>query len=305
MNSFESKSKSHVVLSHGRLTSAARRIARPRSVLFGVLLTAAGMVPAAVRAADGHVISVTGTGKVEVLPDRVEMTGSVNGDGEIAADAVKKYRGNKRRAIEAMNALKVMGLSVEGTGMMVTSPEVAQQQQQVFFGGGNVNPQVAGKVSVNESLLVSIAGVEAMKPDEMLDTVMKVIDAGKDAGLTFGPKPMNIYEMQISRGTPATIATFRLQEIEPHRKVAYEKAMEDARANAQRLAKLAGVRVGKVVSIKEGAAEMPTDSRSTNYYYAMLMGNLSQSRQDYTATSYKVIPVAVALNVEFEIEEGK
>jgi hypothetical protein len=36
-----------------------------------------------------------------------------------------------------------------------------------------------------------------------------------------------------------------------------------------------------------------------------MMGNSSQFRQDYTATSYKAIPVAVALNVEFEIEEGK
>src|SRR3990172_1060349 len=234
-------------------------VSRCLATVGGMWLAAASFASTPARAAENHVITVTGTGKVEALPDRVEMSGTVSGDGEIAADAVKKYRDHKRRAVEALNALKLKGLSVEGAGMSITSPEAAQQQQQIVFGGGNVNPQAAGKVAVSESLLVTIAGIESMKPEEVLDTTMKVLYAAKDAGLTLGPKPMNVYEMQISRGTPATVATFRLRGVEPHRKAAYEKAMEDARASAQRLAKLAGVKAGKVVSIKEGVAEMPVD----------------------------------------------
>ncbi len=43
----------------------------------------------------------------------VEITATVSGDAELAADATVKYRDTSRRALEALNGLKIAGLTVE------------------------------------------------------------------------------------------------------------------------------------------------------------------------------------------------
>ena len=50
-------------------------------------------------------ITVMGVGKIDAKPTIVELTGTINGEAELAGDAVTKFRGNRQTAIEAIEAL--------------------------------------------------------------------------------------------------------------------------------------------------------------------------------------------------------
>src|SRR4051812_36487033 len=67
----------------------------------------------------GEGISVAGSGEVKAKPTTVELNATVSGDAELAADAIVKYRDARRRAVEALNGLKLEGLKVEGGGFSV------------------------------------------------------------------------------------------------------------------------------------------------------------------------------------------
>jgi hypothetical protein len=197
--------------------------------------------------------------------------------------------------IEAIEKLKIAELAIAANGISVNSPEMTRQQQQAFFGGGNARQEVSGKVGVSESLVIAVAGIEKMKPEEVLDLSMKVIDAGKDAGLTIGPKPMTYYELQMSynRNISNAIVNFRLKNVDAHRAAAYTLAMDDARANAERLAKLAGVKLGKILSITEVGGEYQTVQTPTG----------SMRREpEYVSGNFKPIPVMILVKANFAIE---
>lgn len=238
-------------------------------------------------------ISVQGTGKVEVLPDLAELSVYVSGEGELAADATKKFRDNKRRGVTALQNLKLAQMSVVDSGVAVNSNAITNQQQAFF--NGNQTADTASKLNVGESLTIALAGVEKMKPEEVLDMTMKLVDTAKDAGLTVGPRPMTYYEMQMSysQQIPSAVVNFRLKDFETHRTAAYAKAMEDARANAELLAKLAGVKLGTIRSISD---------KGNQQEFVTNDSNTVRRTPVYSSTSFKPIPVVVNLNVEFAIE---
>src|SRR5437762_12046832 len=64
----------------------------------------------------GEGISVAGSGEVKAKPKVVEINATVSGDAELAADAIVKYRDARRRAVDALNGLKLEGLKIDTNG---------------------------------------------------------------------------------------------------------------------------------------------------------------------------------------------
>ncbi|HUO07559.1 MAG TPA: SIMPL domain-containing protein [Phycisphaerae bacterium] len=204
---------------------------------------------AAVRAEEG--ITVQGGGEATGKPTEVEITASLTGDGELATDATVKFRDAKKRALAAIAGLKNPDISVVTQGVSITNAMDANTQMMLMRGqavqGGTQ------KVQVRENDRIVLAHADKLEPDVLLDTVLKILDTAKDAGFQIGgPMPTSYYEMQQMGGQGSTIVAFRLPELDALREQAYKAAVADARAKAQRIADLTGVKLGRILSVTEG-----------------------------------------------------
>lgn len=218
-----------------------------------------------VRAEEG--ITVQGNGEAKAKPTQVEISANLTGDGELATDATVKFRDAKKRAVAAIEGLKNPDLSVESDGVSVNSTMDANTQMMIMRGQA-VQSQTQ-KVQVRENSRIILKNTDKLETDALLDTVLKILDTAKDAGFTVGPPtPSSYYELQVSGGQPSSIVTFRLPELSSVREKAYQSAVEDARAKAQKIADLAGVKLGRILAVTEGEK---TDTASPTTSLSMLV----------------------------------
>lgn len=250
-------------------------------------------------AAEKNGIAVVGTGKVEAKPTEVELTAIVKGEAELAVDAITKYEDNRRRAMEAITNLGIDHLSVSGGGVSINSAD-AQAAMMAAMRGMPPAEDSTQKLSLSEELTLTLANIEALSTQDLLQTLVKIVDAGKDAGLTIGPPPKSMYEMQMSArmgNAQSPLAAFKLNDVQSVKGQAYEAAIEDARTQAERLAKLADVKLGKVTAIREVPDK--NSGREFNPYYGWVNSN---KEPEYIANGLEEITVSVVLEVEFAIE---
>jgi uncharacterized protein YggE len=250
-------------------------------------------------------ITVLGNGIVEAMPDSVELTATVEGNAELAGDAVEKYRGNKRRVLQSLGGLNIEGLTVVGSGLSVNSGTPVNPMAALQGGQAN-QAKVVDRVAIQERLTVTLSGINTMSADKLLELMMRIVDVAKDAGVIMGPGPMSLIEMQLSRGKPAALATFKLSNTDALRHQAYEAALKQARTKAEGLAQLAGVELGDIVSVREVEPVSKDDNKSTGIApFFGLLGAASSDQPEYTSTELKSIPVTVNLSVRFQIVKKK
>ena len=115
-------------------------------------------------------------------PDTMDVSATVTAVGEITTDALKKFRANRRRAVDAITKLKIPGLEIKGSGVSVISNATVQQFQQRF---GNMQ-QGSDQTTFRETLTFAVSGIDHLSNDQVQDLVSKILDAAKDAGLTLG-----------------------------------------------------------------------------------------------------------------------
>ena len=205
--------------------------------------------------ADQLGITVSGSGQVKSKPTEVEIGALISGEAELTNDAMVKYRDAKKRALAAIEGLKLANLSIESTGISISQALDPNAQQMMMQGrAANIGKP---KVQASESLKITLKGVDKLGADALMDIVMKVIDTGRDAGLQIGPPtPTNYYQMQMEMqsGQSQGMLQFKINDATSQREDAYKKAMEDAKSKAQRLADLAGVKLGGIISIHDSVA---------------------------------------------------
>jgi uncharacterized protein YggE len=293
-----------------------RRTTRRSTLTTLVVLAAAaalalGPAAAVTRAEDqpgnaGEGISVAGSGEVKAKPKVVEINATVTGDAELAADAIVKYRDARRRAVDALNGLKLEGLKIDTNGFSVAQGVDSAQMQAMMQ--GNAAPAGKQRVSVTEQLKLNLAVSDKAKDEELMDTVLKVLDTGRDAGLVIGrAAPRNYYEMQMfynSGGAQqGNLVAFKLTDTDGLREQAYKLAMEDAKKKAERLANLAGVKLGRIISVKDAVAVGGGGSANAPQMAMMAMYGVAAppEQQELTSGVFKEIAVKVNLAVQFEI----
>lgn len=253
----------------------------------------------ACAAAETPGIAVVGSGKIMAKPTQVELTAIVKGEAELAVDAITKYEDNKRRALEAITNLGIADLSVSEGGVSINSAE-AQAAMMAAMRGMPTAEDATQKLSLSESLTLKLLKIDGLSTQDLLQTLVKIVDAGKDAGLTIGPPPKSMYELQIAAqmgNAQSPLAAFKLGDVASVKGQAYEAAILDARTQAERLAKLAGVTLGRVTSIREVTDK--NSGQNLNPYYGWMM---SKKEPEYVSSGLAEIPVAVVLEVEFAIE---
>jgi uncharacterized protein YggE len=270
----------------------------------GVLLTALLlMIAAPLRAADSSDgITVIGNGEAKSRPTQVEISGVVAGEAELAADAIVKYRDAKKHAVDALTNLKLPSLAIESQGFTVNQA-IDQNMQMQMMRGMNPGTNAKAKVQVAEQLKLVIKDLDKIENEKLMDTLLKVLDTAKDNGLAVGPGlPQNYYQVQMAmqQGRGSSMVTFKLPDPKDLRDAAYKDAMENAKTRAQRLAELSGVKLGKILSIREGVVGASPNVNISYDPYGNQMRSPSEGT-DFTSQMFTDIPIKVALTVQFEI----
>jgi uncharacterized protein YggE len=248
-------------------------------------------------------IAVVGVGTAKGKPSVVEISATVSGEGELANDASVKYRDARKKATEALEALKNPSLVVESKGFTVNQAMDPNAQMRMMQGMGA--EQGKQKVAVTEQLRIVLKDADKLQLPMLMETVLKLIDVGRDNGLQIGPGNMNYYQMQMMMqggGGGMAMISFKIPDASALRQEAYKNAVEDARAKANRIAELTGVKLGRILSVQDQDA--PPRNDQTNAYWAMMMGMAQQGKEPETGIASNVfgeIALNVRLTVQFEI----
>ena len=250
----------------------------------------------------GEGISVYGTGEVPGRPNVVEVDLQVSGKAELTGDALVKYRDAKKRLLEALDKVKVDGMSLDERGVSITVGSTLEQQQRI----NNGMPQVPGKpqVDVSSAVRVKLKNVRELPAEDLIKTVGKLLDAAADSGVVIGPNQAELlramrYGQQPSNSVPVRFIVADLSEL---REKAYEKAVADARSRAQRLAKLHHVKLGSAVLIQEVqvAGDLPAAVAYQNNQATPAEYDGDEPRM--TSANLSGVSVQVKLLVRFAIE---
>lgn len=159
-------------------------------------------------------ITVMGTGEVRSVPDRADLTFSVHSDGTTAAAALAANSADLRRVTAALQ-----GAGVEPSDLKTEYLGVSPRYDD---GDAGTNGY-----SADAYLIVT---------DQGLERAGRVIDVGVSAGAD-------------SVSGPA----LSIEAREAQYRQALQLAVDDGRAKAETLAKAAGVSLGRVMAMVEGA----------------------------------------------------
>jgi uncharacterized protein YggE len=244
-------------------------------------------------------ITVTGVGTVKVRPSVAEIRSTVTGDGELAADANVKYLDARKKAIASIEAMKNPDLSVEPQGPLLE--QATDPAAQMRIAQGMSSDMGKQHVRISEDLKIQLKNIDKLDPAKLVEMVVKIVDAGRDAGLQMGPPPAaNYYQMQMQaqNGGGDAIVTFELPDKTKVEQEAYQKAVEDARAKAQRIADLSGIKLGKVLSV----VDQETQSNGPQNPYITVPAEPNDNQLQSAILTE--IPVTVHLEVKFDIDSS-
>ena len=284
------------------MSGLSRLMQRLPLFVLAVFLCGGNSIPSSF-ASEGQGITVIGLGSVEAKPSVVELTGIVIGQGQLAGDAVTKFHGNRRRAETAFKNLNIPGLEVVEEGMSLYSSLNASQMQAMMRGMA-VNNAESQELSVSETLKLRVTGIDKMSSQELLEVIVRIVDSGKDAGVIISndtsPSIPGTYNASQARNT---MATFKVTNVDKLKEAAYEQAVKDARTQAEKLAKLTGVKLGKVLSVDGVGDSQKNTAAIYNQIISQYMAatGINQT-EEQASTLLKAIPIAVAVRVTYSIE---
>ncbi|HVR43233.1 MAG TPA: SIMPL domain-containing protein [Thermoanaerobaculia bacterium] len=168
-----------------------------------------------------EMISVTGTGRVELVPDRVRFTVGVDTMAPTPSEALEQNNEKVRRVIDALRRAGAKSEEIQ-TSTFSIHPQFEYLE--------NRRPRIVG-YQVTNSVTVRREGTA---------DAGRLLHAAVDAGVN-----------------QASGLQFYVADETRAREEGLRKAYADARAKAQTLAAAAGRTLGRAVSITEGSAPMP------------------------------------------------
>lgn len=253
----------------------------------------------------GRTITVAGTGRAKAKPTVVELSAVVSAEAELASDAIVKHRDTKRRALKAIEGLNLSSLSTASKGFSVNQALDPNAQQMMMRGQTPTNTKQM--IQVTEQLDLTLAGADKLSDEDLMNTILKIVDTARDAGLTVGPGAPKTYQQMMTMaqtGQGSGLVRFKVADAAPVRAQAYQRGMDDARAKAQRLADLAGAKLGRIVAVRDlGAAAAADQNPATAVYRAMMAEQQKpEAEAELSSNVFAEVPLAVTLSVQFALE---
>lgn len=229
-------------------------------------------------------LTVQGHGKTRARPTSVEVVGTISADAELAGDALTKFRSAKGAALEALQGLGIANLTVEAKGYALGPSTMNQNATELILNRTRGVAPEPPKVLMQESLHLRLSAIDKLEYDQVLEALAKIVDGGKEAGVTFG-SPQSLRSLSSSREELSTFATFLVDDLAAMREQAEVQALQNARTTATRLAKLSGLELGEIRAVQE-----------SNY----LASSLRPSSPEQSS-KFEDLEVSVTLQVQFAL----
>jgi uncharacterized protein YggE len=235
--------------------------------------------------------TVSGKGSLSVKPNSVEIDIDIAASSELTGDAIVKYRDAKRRIHDAFTALKLSNVSIEERGLLVDQKGM---QNPYMWGGFQPNMRTKTEVQLTRKLVIKTSDIRKMQEEALLQLIGKLLDVAQDAGGHVGAQNVfNPYYYNPWQQNFGGLVRFVVDDFDKLQEQAYEQAIADARARAERLARLSKVELGPVVGIREIA--VPGERININPDDEAPRRRLETSR-------FQEIPVRVELLVRFAVQ---
>ncbi len=196
------------------------RTASPRRLLPGLLpsLLLGALLAGAPAAAQETTLQVQGEGVVEVAPDRARISFAVETEAETAREAGEANARVMDRVVTALRESGIEGIRIETSGYML--------QPRYRFVGTDRRQEIAGYSARNMVQVIA---------DEV-EEVGRIVDTALDAGAN------RVQQL-----------VFEVRDAEPHRLEALRLSVEQARGEAEVMARALGMRLGDPSRVQGGA----------------------------------------------------
>jgi uncharacterized protein YggE len=235
--------------------------------------------------------TVAGKAYSTAKPNSVEIDLEVSAASELTADAIVKYRDAKKRIHDAFGALKLKNIGIDERGLLVDQKGMMQNP---YFWGGMPNARTKTEVQLTRKLVVKATDIRSMDEETVLQLVGKLLDVAQDSGGKVGPQNnWNPYYYNPWQNMSSGLVRFVLEDFDKLQEEAYEKAIADARARAERLARLSKVELGPIVAVRE--IVVPADR-------PMMGSDEEVPRKRLEVGRFQEIPIRVELLVRFSIQ---
>jgi uncharacterized protein YggE len=250
--------------------------------------------------------TVAGKGAIGARPNRLEIDLEVSAASEMTSDVIIKYRDAKKRLQEAFATLKLGNVAVEERALAVD--QKGQTFNPYFM---DTPPARRGKVEVQltRKLVVSCVNIREMDEEALLQLVAKLLDVAQDAGGKVGSQAdFNPYSYRYGGSSSNGLVRFIVDDFEAIQEKAYKAAIDDARARAERLARLSGVELGPVAGVREvlvPGEKGGESALSVSFYGSPAATDDDHPRKRLESSRFQEIPVRVELQVRFTVAPPK
>jgi uncharacterized protein YggE len=251
-------------------------------------------------------VSVTGEGVASAPAAFVVLQGAIFGRGDNGSKAFDAHQQAKNKVEKefAGGDFKV-GLEFGGERLAPTAVDLeAMEDIAIAVEEGDEPPAAeATPVAVVEMVSFRVEIASDMERAQIVRKVAAVIDRGRKAGVRFSlGGDYGGYGGIMALAGAGSVARFVAAEPEKLVDRAVENAVKDARAKAERLAALAGGKIGRVLSI----AESDADVYSEEYYdvdEALAEFMSQRAGGEISAASNRPIEVKRRIQVVFELTD--
>lgn len=224
-------------------------------------------------------ITVVGVGKASAQSDQLVIQATLSKDGKTIAEAAKNFATSFKKLTNSLNPMDFAGIELKSLGKTIAEPNNSQMM-------GVVMPVLGADVEVPPTSYAVSESFEILLPNkpeqlaELADLVQRVEEKVVLSGGKLG-------RGSSSYNSGGSMVWGTLADLSPTETEAWKDAIAKAKKKAAVLAELSGVKLGKIVSVRD------SESGSANVLAAIYAENSGvQQLGD--------VKVSRSLTVEFE-----
>ena len=225
-----------------------------------ILLSLAVISTSTAQKSNGR-ISVTATGEAVAIPDQLEMLATLSAKEKTPAEAGEVFGEKREQLSNALNPMDFPGLEIKSMGKKIANTQIENDMVVVFDPGGPAEPkEVSYTAKESLRIIVKQNGNDFAEGIELLTRVEEQVSI---CGGTIGMPQVQYMPVSVSDSLIFASLSDRSGATER----AWADAISKARAKAERLAKLSGLKLGKIVSVTE--ASDATGDPLSQFYSSM------------------------------------
>lgn len=196
-------------------------------------------------------VTVTAWGQAMARPQAIELHVKVTGKGQLGTDALARFHQYQRELAKMVSTLGPESVKVHTGGIAITLVGIPEDDWE---SPAPTDQQAVAELAVSSICRITIAGLDKLSEEELVELTSTLVDKLRDSGLTLLPaQEAMAIEDEAGSDIDGSLAVvgFVLQDLSEPQASARESAFKRAKARAEALAKLAGMRLGPVVAVQE------------------------------------------------------